>query len=162
MASEPLSVEHLPEVMVLWRPGNENHRIFILSSFMPCACWWDWGKLSGPVDAVLSGACSVLVVSWTPCHNTRTGIHPTVTPAWWAGASPSPGPRSNTSVSWRHSVAISQFCHTRVQLEIQFKLNSCKFLLASWATKWHDYVPVDTHPPTSHPTGYLRFWNSIF
>ena len=53
-------------------------------------------------------------------------------------------------------------CHTRFQLGIQFELNSCKYHLASWATKWHDYVPVDHHPPTHHPTGYLRFGNSIF
>ena len=37
-------------------------------------------------------------------------------------------------------------CHTRVELGIQLELNSCKYHLASWATKWHDYVPVD-HPP---------------
>ena len=43
-----------------------------------------------------------------------------------------------------------QYCHTRVQLGIQSELNSCKYHLAVWATKWHDYVPVD-HPPTTHP-----------
>ena len=43
---------------------------------------------------------------------------------------------------------INSVRHTRVQLGIQSKLNSCKYHLASWATKWHDYVPVD-HPPTT-------------
>ena len=28
-----------------------------------------------------------------------------------------------------------KYCNTRVQLEIQSKLNSCKYYLASWATK---------------------------
>ena len=45
-------------------------------------------------------------------------------------------------------------CHTRFQLGIQFELNSCKYHLASWATKWHDYVPVDHHPPP--PDGLLE------
>ena len=31
-------------------------------------------------------------------------------------------------------------------LGIQLCLNSCKSSLASWATKWHDYV-LGTHPP---------------
>ena len=46
-------------------------------------------------------------------------------------------------------------CHTRVQLGIQSRLNSCKYHLASWATKWHDYVPVDHHHP---PDGLLEIW----
>ena len=49
----------------------------------------------------------------------------------------------------------SCFCHTQVQLGIQSQLNSCKYHIASWATKWHDYVPVDHHhPPTRRVT-----WN---
>ena len=42
----------------------------------------------------------------------------------------------------------NNYCHTRVQLGIQSELNSCKYHLASWATKRHDYVPVDHTPPT--------------
>ena len=55
--------------------------------------------------------------------------------------------------------------------EFKLCLKSCN--LASWATKWHDYIPVDHHidsatdPPhrlrnrPTHPTGYFEFGNSI-
>ena len=46
----------------------------------------------------------------------------------------------------------SLYCHTWVQLGIQPELNSGKYHLASWARKWHDYVPVDHHPPTRRVT----------
>ena len=51
----------------------------------------------------------------------------------------------------RAIVGGERYCHTRIQLGIQSKLNSCKYHLASWATKWHDYVHVD-HPPNHHLT----------
>ena len=43
-------------------------------------------------------------------------------------------------------LAGNKFCHTWIQLGIQLELNSCKYHLASWVTKWHDYGP-DDHPP---------------
>ena len=36
------------------------------------------------------------------------------------------------------------------QVGIQSKMNSCKCHLPSWATKWHDYVPVDHHHQHHH------------
>ena len=48
-----------------------------------------------------------------------------------------------------------RYCHTWVQVGNQPELNSCKYHLARWATKCHDYVPADHpathHPPTTHP-----------
>ena len=43
------------------------------------------------------------------------------------------------------------FCHTRPHLEISAYLKSGKSQLARWATKWHDYQNITTHPPTDPP-----------
>ena len=57
----------------------------------------------------------------------------------------------NSSLCTRGSIDLDkkECCHTRIQLGIQSKLNSCKYHLASWTTKWYDYVPVGTHPPAT-------------
>ena len=49
------------------------------------------------------------------------------------------------------------YCHTRPNLELNFGwVPACKSQLASWATKWHDYVPVDHHHHP--PDGLLKNW----
>ena len=54
-----------------------------------------------------------------------------------------------------------QTCVATLGSNLKFNLN-CKYHLASWATKWHDYVPVDHHIDSATDlTGYLEFRNII-
>ena len=41
---------------------------------------------------------------------------------------------------------------------VQLGIFSSAWNLASWTTRWHDYVPATTHPPTHHPWYNLIFW----
>ena len=50
--------------------------------------------------------------------------------------------------------------HSAPSWILSYAENLASFSLQDGATKWHDYVPATTHPPT-HPGYNLTFWIHI-